>query len=584
MAIINKYPYTDFHELNLDWFLEEFNKLNDAFDQVKAEVISMDEAIDEFRHWFETLDVSQEISDKIDRMIADGSFQAIVDSRLDPVVRTELDAQIPQLVDDWMDANITQDPTTVIDSSLSVRGAAADAFAAGLYAKTLSDNNCFDYLVLCDHTDTTSHGVSCTFNSDGSVSLDGTASNGNAMFNLFFDQAALPSWMAAGETYYGYCTMQNDVIFEVYSYHSGAFQAEWRFNSVTEPYPFTIPSDADGLLIRLRVLDGTTVHRTVKIHINSGLTNAQLSAAAGDNLQYKGIWPNNDSLDNVQESGIYLLTGNSSAPGSGYGLLYHIVASANIKTQTVYRFTTLGIFYRRWLYGSGWNNWTSLDSQSELVNPHPCKYVAFGDSLVQGALWNDDGHGGHVTTYADDNMKIPYRIANAVHATDFVNLAVGGMGYVNPTYAQPFSQFIQSQAVQDQISAADLITIELGVNDGDYTLLQIETGLRAALQTIRTLNPKCAIMLIQATPFTSNNQPFSDMTAGGWNLRLFWSMIDDVAVDFDCIALNWNRCRIVYTWSDYSGADGNWAHPKTQDVYYQMGNFMGAQVSQYFQN
>ena len=312
MGIYNKYPYTDFHELNLDWFLDEFNKLNNAFDLVKADVLDMQSAIDEFRTWFETLDVSDEINAKINSMIASGEFQAIVESRLDPIVRTEINAQIPELVNNWMNANITDDPTTVIDASLSTRGAAAEAFATGLYAKTLADNNCFDYLVLCDHTDTTSHGVSCTFNSDGSASLDGTATGSNAMFNLFFDQNALPTWAVPGKTYYGFCTQQNDVIFEVYTYLNGVFQNEWRFNSVSEPFPFTIPSDANGMLIRLRVLQGTTVNRTVKIHINSGLTNEQLSAAAGDNIQYKGIYPNSDSLDDVSETGLYLLTGNSS--------------------------------------------------------------------------------------------------------------------------------------------------------------------------------------------------------------------------------------------------------------------------------
>jgi hypothetical protein len=35
----NKYPYTDFHELNLDWIINKVKELNDALDAVKQEAI-----------------------------------------------------------------------------------------------------------------------------------------------------------------------------------------------------------------------------------------------------------------------------------------------------------------------------------------------------------------------------------------------------------------------------------------------------------------------------------------------------------------------------------------------------------------
>lgn len=36
----NKYPYTDFHELNLDWILQEMKRLNDSLDDVLQEAIA----------------------------------------------------------------------------------------------------------------------------------------------------------------------------------------------------------------------------------------------------------------------------------------------------------------------------------------------------------------------------------------------------------------------------------------------------------------------------------------------------------------------------------------------------------------
>lgn len=35
MGFLDKYPYTDFHELNLDWFLERFRELADAVEDIQ---------------------------------------------------------------------------------------------------------------------------------------------------------------------------------------------------------------------------------------------------------------------------------------------------------------------------------------------------------------------------------------------------------------------------------------------------------------------------------------------------------------------------------------------------------------------
>lgn len=40
MPFVNKYPYTDFSELNLDWFLSEFKKLSDEVADLKQTVES----------------------------------------------------------------------------------------------------------------------------------------------------------------------------------------------------------------------------------------------------------------------------------------------------------------------------------------------------------------------------------------------------------------------------------------------------------------------------------------------------------------------------------------------------------------
>lgn len=74
--MINKYPYTDFHELNLDWFLEEFKKTVDK-------VTDLDTTVQQFTdfvtNYFDNLDVQQEINKKLDEMAASGELLAALE-------------------------------------------------------------------------------------------------------------------------------------------------------------------------------------------------------------------------------------------------------------------------------------------------------------------------------------------------------------------------------------------------------------------------------------------------------------------------------------------------------------------------
>ena len=87
--------------------------------------------------WFTNLDVQEEINKKLDKMVADGSFGTLLHQTFD----AQINQQTTSAVTKWLVANVT--PTgsaVVVDKSLSIEGAAADAKVTGLNKATLTIN------------------------------------------------------------------------------------------------------------------------------------------------------------------------------------------------------------------------------------------------------------------------------------------------------------------------------------------------------------------------------------------------------------------------------------------------------------
>lgn len=169
---VNKYPYTDFHELNLDWIIKT---VKDVVAEWAATLLEWHNTQEEWQQlydyvhdYFDNLDVQQEINNKLDQMALDGSLasvaQPIIDAKvasllpgevadqIGPVVADQIDNSVASQIGDvvasqistaivspvetWLNAHITQPTTPAIDNTLSIIGAAADAAAAGAAIST----------------------------------------------------------------------------------------------------------------------------------------------------------------------------------------------------------------------------------------------------------------------------------------------------------------------------------------------------------------------------------------------------------------------------------------------------------------
>ena len=124
MGVFRNFPYSNFHEMNLDEIIKIVREMQDEWNATKTEWASYKDFID---NYFENLDVSAEVLEALRTMAETGELNTIID----PTIANE--------VTEWLSARLTVPSDVVIDTSLSIAGACADAKATGDADIGLSD-------------------------------------------------------------------------------------------------------------------------------------------------------------------------------------------------------------------------------------------------------------------------------------------------------------------------------------------------------------------------------------------------------------------------------------------------------------
>lgn len=123
MSMENLGPYTNFHELNQDWFLNEFNKLLEQWKAMQKNFNNLQDAFNDLKSYvtdyFKNLDVQEEINNKLNSMIADGTLLNIISPT------------ISNVTGNWLSEHITNPTNPAIDNSLTVSNSAADSKVVG---------------------------------------------------------------------------------------------------------------------------------------------------------------------------------------------------------------------------------------------------------------------------------------------------------------------------------------------------------------------------------------------------------------------------------------------------------------------
>ena len=82
MSLENLGPYSNFHELNQDWLLNEFNKVLEQWKAMQKNFDSLQDAFNDLKSYvqdyFKNLDVQDEINKKLDQMSKDGTLNILL--------------------------------------------------------------------------------------------------------------------------------------------------------------------------------------------------------------------------------------------------------------------------------------------------------------------------------------------------------------------------------------------------------------------------------------------------------------------------------------------------------------------------
>lgn len=269
-------------------------------------------------------------------------------------------------------------------------------------------------------------------------------------------------------------------------------------------------------------------------------------------------------------------------------------AAVSVGSQICINPTSGNYAVRRILSGA-WTDWSVINVSQYVSLP---KYAAFGESLTLGAVW--DSNPETQWYQADFKDQIPTRIANAIGSNEFTNYGVSGARFVKQSQSDT-STIIGDKVKSVDLTNIDIVTIGGGRNDSATSLGNGDTATANdgticgavvdILEYLTTNYPKLQIVMYGVTPqpTSTSHDPehiFTRVFSGGWSLATYYTEMAKVCARFGVPFIDWYDCPLIMRWGvlsgGYSSGVQNWSHPLESSIYKQMGNYLGGRVGSYY--
>ena len=408
MGIFQHFPYTNFHELNEDWILNEVKRLaeewlayqekygklyddiNTAFEAFKSDFDAFVASCNtEFQAFIAGIDVDAELRKVITQMLSDGSLSTI------------LTPAISQTTSDWLAQHITQPTTPAIDTSLTVAGAAADAKAAGDeirdLIKQLKQNDCYNIIQKRTQEDRTHNGITYTWTGD-ECHLVGSA-GANSFCNMIVSQTSIPDYFSdcfVGESLLMYHSGVKSYL-QMFLYDAGGSQIGIR-QIQNGFYKAEIPSNTAGVIVRLYVPSGTTnVDETVYSFISTYKEYQNIIDYIKP-IRYASGLPAGTSIGDAEPNTVYITSASNELPIPNVsGVLITLGNNKTVKMQIWQDHAQFRTFKR---YssdnGATWGDWYNsdvryLEGTSADLNTLDANSIYFTDANCANAPVNRTG-------------------------------------------------------------------------------------------------------------------------------------------------------------------------------------------------